>query len=43
MIARIVRLRRVLEELAWTQQLPALAHVLGRDDIPRRDHLFHTL
>jgi integrase len=38
MIARIVRLRRVLEELAWTQQLPALAHVLGRDNIPRRDH-----
>ena len=36
--ARIVRLRRVLEELAWTQQLPALAHLLGRDDIPRRDH-----
>lgn len=38
MAARIVRLRRVLEELAWTQQLPALAHLLGRDDIPRRDH-----
>lgn len=37
--ARIVRLRRVLEELAWTQQLPALAHLLGRDDVPRRDHL----
>ena len=38
MVARIVRLRRLLEELAWTQQLPALAHLLGRDDIPRRDH-----
>jgi site-specific recombinase XerD len=38
MIARIVRLRRVLEELAWAQQLPTLAHLLGRDDIPRRDH-----
>jgi integrase len=37
--ARIVRLRRILEELAWTQQLPALAHLLGRDDVPRRDHL----
>ncbi len=37
--ARIVRLRRLLEELAWTQQLPALAHLLGRDDVPRRDHL----
>jgi integrase len=32
-------LRRLLEELAWTQQLPALAHLLGRDDVPRRDHL----
>ena len=28
MIARIVRLRRVLEELAWAQQLPTLAHLL---------------
>jgi integrase len=37
--ARIVRLRRLLEELAWTQQLPALAQLLGRDDVPRRDHL----
>ena len=37
--ARIVRLRRILEELAWTQQLPALAHLLVRDDVPRRDHL----
>ncbi len=39
LVARIVRLRRMLEELAWTQQLPALAHLLGRDDVPRRDHL----
>jgi integrase len=38
LVARIVRLRRLLEELAWTQQLPALTHLLGRDDIPRRDH-----
>jgi integrase len=37
--ARIVRLHRLLEELAWTQQLPALARLLGRDDVPRRDHL----
>jgi integrase len=36
--ARIVRLRRILEELAWTRQLPALAHLLGRDDVPRPDH-----
>jgi hypothetical protein len=26
------------EELAWTQQLPALAHLLGRDDVPRKEH-----
>ena len=38
MIGRIVRLRRVFEELAWTQRLPPLAHLLGRDDIPRRNH-----
>src|SRR5580658_8584521 len=24
--------------LAWTQQLPALAHLLGRDDVPRKEH-----
>ena len=28
----------MLEELAWTQQLPALAHLLGRDDVPRKEH-----
>ena len=39
LVARIVRLRRLLEDLAWTQQLPDLAHLLGRDDVPRRDHL----
>jgi integrase len=39
LVARIVRLRRMLEELAWTQQLPALAHLLRPDDVPRRDHL----
>ena len=36
--SRVVYLRRMLEELAWTQQLPALAHLLGRDDVPRREH-----
>jgi site-specific recombinase XerD len=36
---RIVRLRRLLEELAWNQQVPALAHLLTREDIPRREHL----
>src|ERR1700683_4748012 len=34
----VIYLRRMLEELAWTQQLPALAHLLGRDDVPRREH-----
>lgn len=36
---RIVRLRRLLEELAWNHQLPALAHLLTREDVPRREHL----
>ena len=34
----VIYLRRMLEELAWAQQLPALAHLLGRDDVPRREH-----
>jgi len=34
----VIYLRRMLEELAWTQQLPALAHLLGRDDVPRTEH-----
>jgi site-specific recombinase XerD len=34
----IIYLRRMLEELAWTQQLPVLAHLLGRDDVPRKEH-----
>jgi integrase len=33
----VIYLRRMLEELAWTQQLPALAHLLGRDDVPRKE------
>jgi integrase len=33
-----MNLRRMLEELAWTEQLPALAHLLGRDDVPRKEH-----
>lgn len=35
---RVIYLRRMLEELAWTQQLPALAHLFGRDDVPRKEH-----
>jgi hypothetical protein len=35
---RVIYLRRMLEELAWSQQLPALGHLFGRDDIPRKEH-----
>jgi site-specific recombinase XerD len=34
----VIYMRRMLEELAWTQQLPSLAHLLGRDDVPRKEH-----
>lgn len=34
----VICLRRMLEDLAWTQQLPHLAHLLGRDDVPRKEH-----
>jgi site-specific recombinase XerD len=34
----VMNLRRMLDELAWTEQLPALAHLLGRDDVPRKEH-----
>jgi len=34
----VIYLRRMLEDLAWTQQLPHLAHLLGRDDVPRKEH-----
>ena len=34
----VIYLRRMLEDLAWTQQLPALTHLLGRDDVPRKEH-----
>ena len=33
----VIYLRRILEELAWTQQLPALAHLLVPDDVPRQE------
>lgn len=35
---RVIYLRCMLEELAWTQQLPTLTHLLGRDDVPRKEH-----
>src|ERR1017187_922425 len=34
----VIHLRRMLEELAWTQQIPALAHLLVPDDVPRGEH-----
>jgi site-specific recombinase XerD len=34
----LIHLRRMLEELAWTQQLPALSHLLVPDDVPRGEH-----
>ena len=33
----VIRLRRILEELAWTKALPHLTHLVRPDDIPRRD------
>ena len=37
-ILRLVALRPILNELAWTQQLPQLAHLIRREDIPRLPH-----
>ena len=34
-IKRLTHLRRILEELAWTAQLPELAHLIRREDFPR--------
>ena len=34
-ISRLMRLRCILEELAWTAQLPDLAHLIRREDCPR--------
>jgi site-specific recombinase XerD len=36
----IVTLRRVMEELAWIHEKPALARLFHPDDIPRFDHRF---
>lgn len=33
----IIRLRRILDELAWTQGIPLLARLVRADDIPRPD------
>jgi integrase len=34
-IARLIALRAIFHELAWTQQLAELAHLIRREDIPR--------
>ena len=34
-ISRLMRLRCILEELAWTAQLPELAHLIRREDSHR--------
>jgi len=34
-INRLTHLRRIVEELAWTAQLPELAHLIRREDFPR--------
>ena len=37
-ILRLIFLRGILNELAWTAHLPELAHFLRREDVPRRPH-----
>src|SRR5436189_1114934 len=34
-ILRLIALRGICNELAWTEQLPELAHLIRREDIPR--------
>ena len=36
-VNNVVRLRHILEELAWNEQKPDLAHLLRHDDCPRRE------
>ena len=36
-VNNVIRLRHILEELAWNQQMPDLAHLLRHDDCPRRE------
>ena len=35
-MGRLIALRPILNELAWSEQLPELAHLIRREDIPRR-------
>ena len=34
---RVTFLHRMLQDLAWSQQIPTLAHLLSRADVPRRE------
>ena len=34
-VCRLLFLRAILEDLAWTTQIPELAHLIRREDIPR--------
>ena len=36
-VNNVVRLRHILEELAWNEQMADLAHLLRHDDCPRRE------
>ena len=36
-VNNVVRLRHILEELAWNEQMPDLTHLLRLDDCPRRE------
>jgi len=36
---RVTFLHRMLQDLAWSQQIPTLAHLLSRADVPRRDEI----
>jgi site-specific recombinase XerD len=36
-VNKLIRLRRIFEELAWLQQIPDLVHLLRREDSPRAE------
>jgi integrase len=37
-INQLISLRTICNELAWTEQLPELAHLIRREDLPRLPH-----
>jgi hypothetical protein len=36
-VNKLIRLRRIFEELAWLHQIPDLVHLLRREDTPRAE------